>query len=456
MQANRTPKQLTVRCHGVFSHRECPQRSEDSKGPSAQWHQFYSFRRSRGPHTLTEGMRRHGARLTEPSLVDTIVAFLIGNLFANFLLLLAALVVLARALHLEVALGLAVAAYAARIWTSRAQFTGEARWPALARSLFCSSPFDYFGMELICDEKVQLPAGEKFVFACAPHGIHGFGLGMLTYEGDSSPFYRRFPQLRGQLVGLVASVLFRVPLVRELFLYMGCESSDGGRSAGESPPSLAGLLFRRRRRGAQHGPEHPEAARPLAVPADRRGGREPRERARHGPRRASGAWPPRLCAARSRGGGGERRAWGGSSGATRHACVGQPAVHPPRSASCQYTPSTTQTRTTRTRASSPPSASGSRRRTASVCRSSRAAGARPSRSTSSWLSPSESQVGSTEPFKGFRQPRSSERAPSTAAAAPLARSPVSGRADPRQRRPAPPGRRRALPRGLHRCAPGAV
>lgn len=156
----------------------------------------------------THAPRRHGALLTSPSLTDLVVAFFIGNLFANFLLLLVVLLLVARALHLEIALGVVFAAYIIQVWLSKAQYTGDARWPAFLRATFCSSPFNYFDMRLLCD--AQFSADQKYIFACAPHGIHGYGLTMLTYEGDDSPFYARFPHLRGRLVGLVASVLFRV------------------------------------------------------------------------------------------------------------------------------------------------------------------------------------------------------------------------------------------------------
>jgi hypothetical protein len=125
----------------------------------------------------------------------------------------------AHAYGLKVVLFLAFALYAALIVCSRAHHTGSSRWPAFCKSFFWRSPFNYFEMKLATD--ATLPEGRKYVFGCAPHGIHGFFLSMLTYEGDSSPFYRRFPHLRGRLVGLVATVLFKIPLVRELFLWSG-------------------------------------------------------------------------------------------------------------------------------------------------------------------------------------------------------------------------------------------
>ena len=69
-------------------------------------------------------MLRHGARLTTPSLRDSILAFFIGNLFANFVFLFIALIFLARAFHLEFILAAVLALYGWHIFSSRAQYTG--------------------------------------------------------------------------------------------------------------------------------------------------------------------------------------------------------------------------------------------------------------------------------------------------------------------------------------------
>jgi len=164
-------------------------------------------------------MKRFDASLTSPTLLDTIIAFLIGNLFANFLLLLCVLIVTAQLLGLQYVLAALIVIYSIRVFSSRAQFTGSARWTAFCSSAIWASPHAYFRMQLLCD--ALLPPNQTYIFACAPHGIHGYGLGMLTYEGQGSLFYAKFPHLRGKLVGLVASVLFYVPIVREIFLWAG-------------------------------------------------------------------------------------------------------------------------------------------------------------------------------------------------------------------------------------------
>eukprot|EP01138_Halocafeteria_seosinensis_P007347 gb/GECG01007511.1/.p1 GENE.gb/GECG01007511.1/~~gb/GECG01007511.1/.p1 ORF type:complete len:360 (+),score=37.50 gb/GECG01007511.1/:1-1080(+) len=60
---------------------------------------------------------------------------------------------------------------------------------------------------------------ETYIFGVHPHGIHATG--GLIFRNPHSPFYRGFPQLRGKIVDVVASVMFLIPFVRELFLWMG-------------------------------------------------------------------------------------------------------------------------------------------------------------------------------------------------------------------------------------------
>jgi 1-acyl-sn-glycerol-3-phosphate acyltransferase len=70
------------------------------------------------------------------------------------------------------------------------------------------------------DARLPTETGETYVFACHPHGIHCFSLIELT--NPHSDFSRMFPNVTGiKLTGLAATVIFKLPVVRELFLYMG-------------------------------------------------------------------------------------------------------------------------------------------------------------------------------------------------------------------------------------------
>jgi 1-acyl-sn-glycerol-3-phosphate acyltransferase len=65
-----------------------------------------------------------------------------------------------------------------------------------------------------------LPVDKQYVFAIHPHGIHC--LGLAAFQTRGSTFHQRFPGLHGpKLCGLAATVIFKIPVVRELFLFWG-------------------------------------------------------------------------------------------------------------------------------------------------------------------------------------------------------------------------------------------
>ena len=69
----------------------------------------------------------------------------------------------------------------------------------------------------------KLPTGDDdpaYVFGCHPHGIHCSGL--LELSNPYNQFAKLFPNVAGlELTGLAATVIFKIPVVRELFLLMG-------------------------------------------------------------------------------------------------------------------------------------------------------------------------------------------------------------------------------------------
>lgn len=85
---------------------------------------------------------------------------------------------------------------------------------------FLLSHFDYFPVTCVpWAEDATLDPNRQYVFAGHPHGIHCWPLNVFALEG--SPFDKTFPGLCGKtLVGLAATIIFKLPIVRELFLMM--------------------------------------------------------------------------------------------------------------------------------------------------------------------------------------------------------------------------------------------
>lgn len=83
-----------------------------------------------------------------------------------------------------------------------------------------SAHFDYFPVTCVpWSDDAKLDPTRQYIFGVHPHGIHCWPLNVLAFEGG--PFDKVFPGLTGKnLTGLCATVLFKLPIVRELFLMM--------------------------------------------------------------------------------------------------------------------------------------------------------------------------------------------------------------------------------------------
>jgi hypothetical protein len=70
------------------------------------------------------------------------------------------------------------------------------------------------------DAKLSTDKNQQYIFAVHPHGIHCTPLSYLTTKGSS--FDAQFPGLVGsKLTGLAATIMFKLPVVREVFLDWG-------------------------------------------------------------------------------------------------------------------------------------------------------------------------------------------------------------------------------------------
>jgi 1-acyl-sn-glycerol-3-phosphate acyltransferase len=87
---------------------------------------------------------------------------------------------------------------------------------------------DYLSMRCVIPPDVDLdPHADDtstgpppaYIIAQHPHGIHAFGCSALNFAGND--FAKIFPRIWNRLTGVVASVIFRVPVVREVMLAHG-------------------------------------------------------------------------------------------------------------------------------------------------------------------------------------------------------------------------------------------
>jgi len=87
-----------------------------------------------------------------------------------------------------------------------------------AAGKFWDSCEDYITTTVVpWKENATLDPKRQYIFACHPHGIHCTPLGQFHCKG--TPFDKRFPGIcDNKLSGLAASIVFKLPGVREFFL----------------------------------------------------------------------------------------------------------------------------------------------------------------------------------------------------------------------------------------------
>lgn len=93
---------------------------------------------------------------------------------------------------------------------------------------FWRTHFDYFPMRInpSSPPPSTLNPDRQYIFGVHPHGIHCWALNMLAFQ--MSPFDAKYGLTsEGRMTGLAASVIFQIPVVRELFL--ACGYIDAGR-----------------------------------------------------------------------------------------------------------------------------------------------------------------------------------------------------------------------------------
>mmetsp|Transcript_28309 Transcript_28309/g.53925 ORF Transcript_28309/g.53925 Transcript_28309/m.53925 type:complete len:313 (+) Transcript_28309:208-1146(+) len=107
-------------------------------------------------------------------------------------------------------------------------------WPGFQLGWLCKAvlgPKGYMRGQVVYDDAEALQATRQAIFGAFPHGVVSFHHVLLASDADG--FVSRFPQLAcHQRRDLAASICFKIPIWRELLLWLG--GVDAGRSTAQS------------------------------------------------------------------------------------------------------------------------------------------------------------------------------------------------------------------------------
>lgn len=157
-----------------------------------------------------------------PDVEATVSALFVGAYFALMMLPVAFVVIVVRIVD-SVVVYVAIAAimtwYAWIIATDKAPYYYKPCAASEKADAFYEASFRYFPTKLTATPRAEAAMKQKklLIFAVHPHGIHCWPLNMFAFR--ASELNRRFPELKP--VGLAAWIMFKLPGVREIFLYMG-------------------------------------------------------------------------------------------------------------------------------------------------------------------------------------------------------------------------------------------
>jgi hypothetical protein len=164
------------------------------------------------------GGRQFEMQRTNADFAATVAAIIMGNMFFNGFILLGVLTWLFNLGIKEIGAGFVV--YFIYCTLSKASVKGGS-WAAFRRSASVWEPLiRYFDQQVLAEPLPE--TGGPYIFCMHPHAIHGLGMMQLMYEKsqlfETVPGYKRWAD---KCVGLVATVLFYIPYVREIFLWGG-------------------------------------------------------------------------------------------------------------------------------------------------------------------------------------------------------------------------------------------
>ncbi|KAJ1492390.1 diacylglycerol acyltransferase-domain-containing protein [Baffinella frigidus] len=111
--------------------------------------------------------------------------------------------------------------YAAWVATSKSHKDGSVVDTAYRTSTVHLATLEYFKARLVMEDSLELRESRPLVIGQHPHGVYGYHGIFFMASSKKNFFYRKFPHLANKICLAVADVLFYVPFVREILLYVG-------------------------------------------------------------------------------------------------------------------------------------------------------------------------------------------------------------------------------------------
>jgi hypothetical protein len=111
--------------------------------------------------------------------------------------------------------------YLAHLFLSRALHTGSMESYWWRAQHFHLAVMEYFGYRLLIEDDVKLRPDRKYVIGTHPHGVYALGQMPFMFTSRHNPLYQLFPFLKNKVQNTGASVVFYIPLLREMFLLAG-------------------------------------------------------------------------------------------------------------------------------------------------------------------------------------------------------------------------------------------
>jgi hypothetical protein len=80
---------------------------------------------------------------------------------------------------------------------------------------------EYFRYQLLIEDDLVLKPERKYIVGTHPHGVYALGQLPFMFTSRHNPLFQLFPFLANTVHMTGASVIYYIPLVREMFLFCG-------------------------------------------------------------------------------------------------------------------------------------------------------------------------------------------------------------------------------------------